>query len=482
MSIPSIFFAVVLTFTGFAQAHATVADSTDEIRTHVYRAEDTQYVLAFKESSKWKFQVFKADADGFDDLVVDEELGSFNEARARHQAYLKSIGYTEAFDDGSEADMAVMASQEPEAAASASSADSLWEVTADWTDAKEIEFSRWVSSEVDTNFFKRYGIATDCADVVIGANWIFAYMNGLPIANTLSGSGRMVGQMTMRPEWRDLPRAAKWYENQQFLTALNYVMSATYTKSLGRDSYPIRIDRNSVIPGTHHLEFHEVGGHAQLVKEVRIRDGKSALVRTLNSTLPVKVRTLIMKDYVFGDQPTEGTGFLRVKRVVRDGSAWKFKAAERHSTYSREQYEPEFMNGLGVFSMAVNAHLCGNLELNIPEWKNTLKMLENSIADRVAIVKAGFAACQASDCGADRELYDEHSTPGRDDTLKRLIRGIVNTVNIHQTALPAYRTTANKNVVYDRGQSMTVDEVIRVFLENKYDSDPRSPIAKRWGR
>ena len=88
---------------------------------------------------------------------------------------------------------------------------SIWEAKNRWNNDWELKFGQWLKQEVTLDFYKKYNIPTDCADAVIGLRWIFSRINYLPVANTLSDTGNLFGQFSMKKEWKRLPTATNWY-------------------------------------------------------------------------------------------------------------------------------------------------------------------------------------------------------------------------------------------------------------------------------
>jgi hypothetical protein len=414
---------------------------------------------------------------------VEEVFDDQASALERHQAYLKSIGYEEPLYGGASGEDETLEAMEALKPSVPDTGESIWPVTHSWDWSWELRFSKWIETSVDRFFFVKYKIPTDCADVIISLRWIFARMNGLPIANTLSGSHRMVGSMTLRPEWKSLPTAQNWYEDQRFLAALDYIRSSTYTKSLGSDSYPVAITRPSLIPGIHHLEYHELGGHAMIVKEVKV-SGKTAEITVMDSTLPVQIRRLGQKAYIFGDLPTPGMGFLRVMWPVYENGIWTFMDPEAYPDYSPEQYDPSFMIGSGTFSAAVKSHLTGHVNFDAEEWQKTLKSLQDAFVTRANVVYDGYYACLQTNCEKGTPGWEEYSTPNRDSRLLGLLEGVLRGVKIYQgnfSAMRDWKHFLQGKLQYDKGIMMTYAEAVDNFVDGRYNSDPRQSIRARWG-
>jgi hypothetical protein len=210
---------------------------------------------------------------------------------------------------------------------------------------------------------------------------------------------------------------------------------------------------------------------------------KGSLIVTLNSTLPTAVRKLIVREYIFGEQPKPGTGFMRMLRPIQRDGYWEMQAPSEYASYSEEQYDPKFMGTNGVFSMAVKAKLSGTTEFNGLEWKRTLDWLEFFIKARAQSVVDGFNACQQIDCKPGTEGWDAWSSPGRDSTLKGLVSAVSKTVDLNggnREMLGYWQSSIQKSFNYGGG-TLSVEDVVTIFSQGRYDSDPRRTIRERWG-
>lgn len=141
----------------------------------------------------------------------------------------------------------------------------LWKVENQWSTEWENKYAQWVRENVGPDFFQRYKISTDCADIAFAFRWIFARNNALPAANKLPGSSSMFTHESLKQEWAKLPTDSEWSKDKRFLAALNYLMRMVYTHSLMDDSYPIKISKETFIEGTHHLSIYEHSGHTLFV-------------------------------------------------------------------------------------------------------------------------------------------------------------------------------------------------------------------------
>lgn len=173
----------------------------------------------------------------------------------------------------------------------------VWTATQAWDESYEQKYSDWIHSEFQSDFFSNpakpwYGIATDCADAVYTARLIFAYENKLPVAFTNIENMRqsLTNKMT---NWDHLP------ESQRIRSFIRLVNDLTSTQTLGYDTVPVAIKPSVFRPGVIFLNptlsredqilLGTRGGHAEVIVDIEA----SGYIRTLYSTTPSQVRTLI---------------------------------------------------------------------------------------------------------------------------------------------------------------------------------------------
>ena len=84
----------------------------------------------------------------------------------------------------------------------------------------------------------------DCADVPYAVRWIYARIAHLPAAATTK-DGQLIGHWST--EWGKLPTHPEWHKDLRFRKALLHMLSETTTRTLPLDTYPVRIDPDSLI-------------------------------------------------------------------------------------------------------------------------------------------------------------------------------------------------------------------------------------------
>lgn len=361
----------------------------------------------------------------------------------------------------------------------------LWDAKSGWSEAWEVKYAAWISSIDVKTFFRTNNIATDCADVPIALRWIFARIHRLPMASTLSASGMLFSHLSSRKEWKNLSSNPKWNLDKRFLAALKYILANTFTHSLMKDSYPIKININSLLPGTHHLEIRDVMGHTLLVDKIDPEAKSNLVMRMQYSDLPSQVRDLYTSGYWYAMQPREGKGgFLRMRWPVIKNGKWTLLEANKHPMYSQEQYRSGFMRDGEFFSSAIRRNLTKNSNY-LNELKDYLSSLNTLLEMRVDVVQKGFEYCKKNDCRPGTNAWEEWSTPSRDKRVVEMIHQIENIIdqsNEEQDKLKEYWINYQERTVFSvENQKIKLKKIAELFLSEKFSSDPRDSVRRRWG-
>lgn len=362
---------------------------------------------------------------------------------------------------------------------------SIWPTKNEWTWEWEQKYSEWIKENFDATFFVKHNMKTDCADVAFALRWIFARINFLPVAQLTILSNRIFSNESVRSVWQDLPTSENWFEDQRFLAGLEFILDNTYTHSLFRDSYPIGIDRTSLMLGTHYLKLRDQGGHTLLVAEF-VNDKK---IYTLSSDVPRKVRK--MNRYGFWEQkqpeynvnPTQGVGgFLRMRWPKRVEGGFDLVPAEEMPFYSLEQYADDFMTGNNDFADEVFKRF-GNANTPLDRYNLAVTRLFTSLEARVQIVEDGFEFCAKYNCSEGSPNYENHSTPSRDKAIFETISFIKDLMSTSQDPEMAedWQSQLGKFAAVVETRALTLSELVGIWENGSYSSDPNSPILDRWG-
>lgn len=368
--------------------------------------------------------------------------------------------------------------------------EKIWTATETWSWEWEKKFEEWMRANADQDFFFRHEVATDCADAALAFRWIFARSHGLPAANTLAATGIVFSNESMKEEWAALPTAERWQDDQRFRAALDFLLNNTYTHTLLRDLYPVTISREAVLPGTIFIHLDGgVSGHTEILYDISDLSANPEPIRILASDVPRAVRRLNeygMQDW--GYPPTEGmSGLLRFRWPVKTDARWDLAPQESMPFFSREQFEPSFVEGRQDFTRAVIFRLLPNWR---PDYPATMRAKINQLITRfqarVKIVEDGFAFCSQNPgaCAEGTAGWESWSTPSRDSAILRVISG-VDELYGDDSCSRACRHEMNgrldENIITVDGQPQTLDEVMSTWRSRNFSSDPTRGVKERWG-
>ncbi|MGE0527257.1 MAG: hypothetical protein AB7G93_07210 [Bdellovibrionales bacterium] len=359
-----------------------------------------------------------------------------------------------------------------------SSQEALWTVTQQWDWEWERRYSEWVRTELDREFWKRHGIATDCADVAYSAKWIFARIHGLPMANRLA-TGQWFTHRSVKPEWMRLPTASEWHQDKRFLAALDYLMNFTFTHSLWRDSYPIEIEPDSFLPGAHHLAIHDRTGHTQLVWSVGTKPDQVAVL-TLNSSVPRDLRELVQSVFMGSAADEKSEGFLRLRWPVwRDDGQVSLIDPTLMPHSSREQFAHDFIRSPRTqFWEEVFFRLNPQMDFKLVV-AGLIDQLAQMFEERVRVVEEGYAVCGRGGCPKGSAEWDAWSTPSRDSRLAASIQVFWTALSVARLDWPSERM--GKVLLHQEGEAFTLGELMAWWPQGAYSSEPSDSPQLRWG-
>ena len=352
-------------------------------------------------------------------------------------------------------------------------ASSVWTVKNHWTEEWEQKYAEWVSKEFNKSFFVKHNLATDCADVAYALRWIFSRNNGLPAHGTLAGSGQVVTQDSMKNEWEVLSTHVEWSKDKRFLAALNWLLDNVYTKTLHKDTFPVKIAPNTIKPGLINL----MGGHTEIFSSVSY-DPQEVPLEVLSSTMPRAVRELFVRPFVDESvTPKEDGGLLRFRWPVKNGS-WKLIEKEAMPFYSDEQYADSMCEEESHFSFCLFKKLGMSYKPDL-----IIQKIQNGLMDnlkmREEIVKDGFIYCETHDCAPGTQAWEDWSTPTRDGRLKASFEAAESlAVNLDQvTSFDQWLKNTKLS-----GSELKLADFYKRMKAQFLSSDPRDSVDQRWAR
>lgn len=344
-----------------------------------------------------------------------------------------------------------------------------------WTVEDESNFARWVEENLTEDFFIRYKIPVDCADVPYAIRWIYARIAGLPAAATTKNH-RLIGHWST--DWGHLPTHGEWSKDLRFRKALLHMLSETTTRTLPLDIYPIRIDRESVTPGT---PFFVTESHSGVIGSV-ILDGSSVHpLQTWEATSPAKIQKLSGRDFLTPrPESTVYSGLVKFRWPIFKKGKWEYLPPADHPFYSLEQYSSDFYEGSKDFVEAVARRIDPT---DYDPWEKVERLLHATtcyLMDRVPVVLTGYQRCQRGNCREGSDLWEIHSTPGRDGRIILLmdhLRQIIESNHLDREIVKDKMEAIS--IPIQKGQSVTFYHVFQNYLW--LSPHPGDSIEARWG-
>jgi hypothetical protein len=281
-----------------------------------------------------------------------------------------------------------------------------------WTIEEERQYGKWVEENITEDFFIRYHIPVDCADVPYAIRWIYARIAHLPAAATTKDN-TLIGHWTTR--WGRFPTHSVWHEDLRFRKALLYMLAESTTRTLPLDTYPIRIVPDAVIPGT---PFFVTESHSGVVGRVVLDGSHVHPLQTWEATVPAKVQKLNQRNF-FTPRPesTIYSGLVRFRWPVPQQGRWEYLPESKHPFYSEEQYTSEFYEGYTDYVEAVAKRIDPKEYDPLERVEKVIGSMTQYFQERVSIVSEGFKQCRNRGCPEGSSLWEIYSTPGRDGMI-----------------------------------------------------------------
>lgn len=390
-------------------------------------------------------------------------------------------------------------------AAAGQACAAVWAVTARWDEAAEQRFAQWVEARFVPEFFYEdspyAGIATDCADAAYGMRIAFAYEHGLPfVIGDPEQPGRTLSQSS--PRFDHLPAGLP-----RVRAFMDWIATITSTATLADDTYPIRIDREQVRPGTIVLAW-----RTHVVQVVSVRE--DGVLRYLESTSPRAIRVMTsitgFPHQVPGDPKARrhGDGFRRFRWPEHYGVE-----DARLPGHGTEQFVQAAALGRDTFAFHdwVRTRLARVEETPLRRARRQVTTLCKMAWDRAGAIDEARQALAAARAAGRRCLsapeVDAHSTPGRDLTLRRAFEQTAaladradwpsvegrfrHFVEAIAGRLAPEQATGVRSALVEwcdigrvdggPGRPMDLAELARLAAEDRLVGDPHAPPAQRWG-
>ncbi len=358
----------------------------------------------------------------------------------------------------------------------------LWIAVKDeWTAADEDDYSAWFAANVHTNFLRGTGLNADCADVGLTFRWVYAREHHLPIANTMSGSGKLFGNFTGSDAWDKLPTNSDWRRDERFKAALRDLYDETYTWSINDDQFPTVISRQYVRPGSVYMIIRSTSGHTQTIHSISDARG----VETFWGNEPA-AESIAASGLIVEFNSRKGfQNWRHVRRSTVDGrEKWTLVPGPQMPGYSREQLETGHTNGTAWMNWVL-ARL-GYQFSDEKRFAIFAKTFENSIDFRRNITGVGALYCgPGAPCPTTGADYDNYSTFSRDARLVDLrneMRALAAKLGPSNSAVQTAKRAleARGEVALGTGTGF-YDAYATDGIIESWNSDPNVSYLARWG-
>ncbi len=452
-------------------------------------------------NSSGKFLSVYTEENAWHAVAIKKEENKVQEIEFHNKFYTKKeaaafvASYVQANDLREESENEIKMREEKPTFVTDAKQDVVWPTKNNWSWDWELKYADWFKAEVNVNFFEKYNVLVDCADVAYALRWIFARIHYLPASGLLAGTKDLFTNESMKEAWRALPTDELWYKDKRFLAALNFILESTYTHTLRVETYPIEINSKALIRSTINLYVGGGTGHTLNVIKAE-EDSMSVPIEVLWASVP---RMLLVSTSAFfqSEQPTgkdEGSqGFVRFRWPVKEKGAWKLTEREKMPFYSLEQYDPEFMKNETNFTVAVLKKLFPGFDVK-KLLEAAVENLEKSIKRRAGLVSDGYEYCvvKNNDCSPGSAGWEDWSTPSRDRGIREMIRDLQKFS--HELADNYYDETGQQEKIWEvwtkawihelldyKGEKITLKELVYIWTVGGYNVDPRVSPELRWG-
>jgi hypothetical protein len=348
-----------------------------------------------------------------------------------------------------------------------------------WEQTDEDAYSAWFAEQT-TDFNQDTGLIADCADTGLLFRWVYARQNLLPIANSLSGSGKLFGHFSSNAAWDALPTNADWKQDERFKAAMRYLFNNSYTRTVVSDIYPTVISPAYVRPGSMFMIIRPTDGHTQTVHDVNPNYGiitfwgnEPASESVFESALLIEIQNKMT------------IGMWRQPRQVTtsSGSAWELIPANQMPGYSTAQFSQVF-NSNGEMNDWLNSQL-GVHETDSARLQVLEKAFEQGLQMRLLITAESIPFCIVSPCSKTSANYDNYSTFSRDAKLiseQQEIAGLITKMGPDSSAVNNFEQNVGDEGEVIEGSGLTYLALVTdPTLLPKLNSDPRVSYEARWG-
>lgn len=397
----------------------------------------------------------------------------------------------------------------------------VWTDTETWNEEWEQKYSQWVKTEFSEEMFtagKYKGISTDCADAVYLARMIFSYENKLPyvILDSTGGKNKINNRMS---RWDNQKNEFERVKNFMSLIRWN-----TSTRTMARDTYPVKVDRTYVRPGavwvrpsretslwngiiatiTGESEIIDPG-HAEVIKDVK----PTGSVVLIGSTTPAAVRKLTLTSSFLIMPEGHDTGIRKWLLPSEYGQA--FSSLPGYSleqfSFGKQVYQNDWdesspggsdSNGTTTgrrnfqsWRQEVQDRLAERAETSAEVIERHASDLCSLVHSRAEIVRTAIRLKEKKNGACfDKNEYDALSTPSRDKRILATLEELTEaTKKFGEFGLLA-RTKSSRvvkalsqcpAVSISDSKNLSLHGYMMKVAEGLYSSDPNDSLEARWG-
>jgi hypothetical protein len=356
------------------------------------------------------------------------------------------------------------------------SSSQVWQVgDRRWTIEEEQNYGQWVEGNVKEDFFIRYKIPIDCADVPYAIRWIYARVAHLPAAATTK-EGQLIGHWST--DWGNLPTHPEWHKDHRFRAALLSMLTETTTRTLPFDTYPIRIDPDSVAPGT---IFFVTESHSGIIGRLVLDGSCSHPLQTWEATVPAKIQKMNQRSFLSTrPESTTYSGLVKFRWPVLQKGRWEYLSVKDHPFYSEEQYDSSFYESHANFVDAVAKKIDPTAYDPKERLGKMIETISHYLLERVPIVLAGYQRCRKGGCPEGSALWEIHSTPGRDGWITLQMDHLHQIIELNQLDKEEVRKKMEAiHIPISKNQSVTFYHLFQNYLW--LSPHPEDSIEARWG-
>ena len=344
-----------------------------------------------------------------------------------------------------------------------------------WTIQEEDNYSKWIEANVAEDFFIRYDIRVDCADVPYALRWIYARIEHLPAAAS-PFNRPLIGHWSK--DWAHLPTDTRWDKDRRFRAALLYMLSKVSTRSLRADTYPIRIATDSVNAG---IVFLAAEDHAGIIIRIVLDGSTIHPVQTLEAGSPARIQRMHLRNLLLLDPGGDNiSGLLGFRWPIKTGRSWRYLPEKDHPFYSEEQYSPSFTQGYSDYLEAIAKRIDPKVYDPNDKADKIIDSLTRRLNQRIPVVLEGYEKCRKTRCPENSRIWEIYSTPGRDEFISVIadhLNELIDNNGLDRVAILDKMATIRLQITPDR--FVTLQHVFQNF--QWLSSDPDAAIEARWG-